>query len=50
MTVPAEKKPSESRPGLSEVTPLAAPERQGSTKAHALSVRKARSRRLIKRP
>jgi len=51
MTAPAEQKPYESRSGLSELKPLAAPERalQGSTKAHALAVRKARSRRLLKR-
>jgi capsular polysaccharide transport system permease protein len=51
MTAPAEKKPSEVRPGLGEVTPLATPERvhEGSSKAHAEAVRSARSRRLVMR-
>jgi capsular polysaccharide transport system permease protein len=49
MTVPAEKKPNEARSGLSEVTPLASPATQGSTKAHAQAVRKNRSRRLVRR-
>src|SRR5687768_8211469 len=49
MTAPAEKKPSEARPGLSEVTPLASPTTQGSTKAHAQAVRKNRSRKLVRR-
>src|SRR4051812_11685987 len=44
MTAPAEKKPEESRSGVAELKPL-----QGSTKAHALAVRKARSRRLLMR-
>lgn len=50
MSAPAEKKPSDARPGLSEVTPLQ-PERQTvtSTKAHAQAVRRQRSRRLAKR-
>ena len=45
MNAPAEKKPSTAN--LSEVTPLV-PERQqiSATKAHALTVRRARSRRL----
>lgn len=45
MSAPAEKKPDAR---LSEVTPLATAERTGS-KAHAQNVRKARSRRLLKR-
>jgi capsular polysaccharide transport system permease protein len=50
MSAPAEKKPSDARPGLSEVTPLQ-PERQvvTSTKAHAQALRRQRSRRLAKR-
>lgn len=51
MTAPAERKPNESRPGLAEVPVIAPAERQGpsASKAHALSLRKARSRRLAKR-
>jgi capsular polysaccharide transport system permease protein len=51
VTSPAEKKPDDSRSGVAELKPLTTPERvvHGSTKAHALSVRKARSRRLLKR-
>jgi len=52
MNAPAEKKLSDSRPGLSEVTPLQPPERPpqvSNAKAHAQSVRRARSRRLAKR-
>jgi capsular polysaccharide transport system permease protein len=50
MTAPAEKKGSDSRPNLSEVTPLQTPERPqlSPTKAHAQAVRRARSRRLAK--
>jgi capsular polysaccharide transport system permease protein len=48
MTAPVEKKP-EARPGLSEVTPLSPDRAQGPTKAHAKAVRKARSKRLVKR-
>jgi capsular polysaccharide transport system permease protein len=50
MTAPAERKPSESRPGLSEVTPLATPEKAvgGATKA-AKAVRRERGLRLAKR-
>jgi capsular polysaccharide transport system permease protein len=51
MTAPAEKKPNESRPGLAEVPVIAPAERSPhvASKAHALSLRKARSRRLAKR-
>ena len=51
MSAPAEKKGSEGRQGLSEVTPLAQPEKApgGSTKAHAKALRQARSRRLVRR-
>jgi capsular polysaccharide transport system permease protein len=51
MTAPAGKKGSDARTGLGEVTPLAAPERApgGSTKAHAKAIRRARSRRLLRR-
>jgi len=51
MSAPAEKKPSDSRPGLSEVTPLLPAEKAqiSSTKAHAQAVRRARSRKLVKR-
>jgi capsular polysaccharide transport system permease protein len=51
MTAPAEKKPGESRPGLTEVTPLQAAERPqvSATKAHAKGVRRQRSRRLARR-
>ncbi len=50
MSASAEKKGSDSRPNLSEVTPLT-PERQhvSATMAHAKAVRRARSRRLAKR-
>jgi len=50
MSAPAEKKPVESRPGLSEVTALQ-PEHKAasSVKAHAQAVRRQRSRRLAKR-
>jgi len=49
MTLTAEKKPTESRAALGEVTPLPAQERQlgGSTKAHAEALRRMRSRRLL---
>jgi capsular polysaccharide transport system permease protein len=51
MSAPAEKKPgSEARPGLGEVTPLATSDRMGGTsKAHAEGVRRARTRRLLRR-
>lgn len=51
MSSPAEKKPGDSRAGLTEVTPLQTPERTqaSSTKAHAKAVRRERSRRLAKR-
>lgn len=49
MSTPAEKKPSESRPGLIEVTPLTQERAHGSTKAHARSVRRARGKRLVQR-
>jgi capsular polysaccharide transport system permease protein len=51
MTVPAEKKLSEARPPLNEVAPLPVPERsrESATKAHAKQVRRARSRRMLKR-
>lgn len=50
MTAPAEKKPTESRPGLSEVAPRALPDRSvAGTKAHAVAVRRARTRRLTLR-
>jgi capsular polysaccharide transport system permease protein len=50
MSAPAEKKPSEARSSVSEITQLQ-PEKQGitSVKAHAQAVRRARSRRLAKR-
>src|SRR4051812_43230001 len=50
MNRPAEKKPTDARAGLSEVQPLPTTlERsQGSTKAHAQAVRRARSVRLLK--
>jgi capsular polysaccharide transport system permease protein len=50
MNRPAEKKPTDARSGLTEVQPLPTPlERsQGSTKAHAQAVRRARSVRLLK--
>lgn len=51
MTAPAEKKSGEARLGLSEVAPLQSTEKPlaSGTKAHAQEVRRARSRRLIKR-
>jgi capsular polysaccharide transport system permease protein len=51
MTAPAEKKPADARSSLTEVTPLTGGERPaaGSTKAHAEALRRARSRRLVKR-
>lgn len=51
MSAPAEKKTGEPRAGVSEITPLANPERPAlnATKAHAESVRRARSIRLVKR-
>lgn len=51
MSAPAEKKSSpEGKNALGEVTPLAASERSGgSAKAQAEAVRRARTRRLIKR-
>lgn len=49
MSNPAEKKPSEARPGLIELTPLTQERAQGSTKAHAQALRKARARRLVRR-
>jgi capsular polysaccharide transport system permease protein len=50
MTAPAEKKPNDGRSNLSEVTSLQ-PERTqlSSAKAHAQSLRKARTRRLLLR-
>jgi len=48
MTTPAEKRPAESRPGLSEVAPIARTERSAA-KAHANAVRKERTRRLLLR-
>jgi capsular polysaccharide transport system permease protein len=50
MSAPAEKKPAESRSGLSEVTPLQPEHKaQSSVKAHAQAIRRQRSRRLAKR-
>lgn len=51
MTVPAEKRLGEARPTLNEVAPLPVPERprESTTKAHAQQLRRARSRRLLKR-
>jgi capsular polysaccharide transport system permease protein len=50
MTARAEKKPNDSRPGLSEVAPASLPDRQAqSARAAAVAVRKARSRRLALR-
>jgi capsular polysaccharide transport system permease protein len=49
MSSPAEKKPAEARPGLSEVTPLSAERAPVSpAKAHAQALRRSRSRRLAK--
>jgi capsular polysaccharide transport system permease protein len=50
MNAPAEKKQPDARASLSEVTPLATPERAqlSATRAHAQAVRSARSRRLVK--
>jgi capsular polysaccharide transport system permease protein len=51
MNAPAEKKPSEPRGNVGEVTPLTPAERPavGSAKAQAQAVRKQRSRRLAQR-
>jgi len=51
MTAAAEKKPTDGRPGLGEVTPLTPTEKPGagSTKAQAQALRKKRTRRLIRR-
>jgi capsular polysaccharide transport system permease protein len=50
MSSSAEKKPLDSRPGLSEVTPLQSADRpQISAKAHAKALRRQRSLRLAKR-
>jgi capsular polysaccharide transport system permease protein len=51
VTLPAEKKLSEARPSLNEVAPLPVPERsrESNAKTVAQQVRRARSRRLLKR-
>lgn len=49
MSSTAEKKPTESRPGLSEVTPLSPDRSHSSHKARAQAVRKQRGKRLAKR-